>query len=269
MVKNREKASNTPKRKIVLFIVEGPSDREALKPAISELYDRIDPEIDVVFAMIQYGEQRGGDITCLHYEDRVLKRTNSVVPEYIAKDIYEVIIKPLNEATPAIYPKYLSEIVHIVDLDGAYIPTEAIEENAELGKPSYQPDKIICPSKENIINRNEQKTINLDYLSSLEEIKIKTTTVPYRVYYFSSNLDHFLHYDANMDDNKKMSAARAFADSKADVDSFVKYFSEDPASAREMSYEESWQFIKKGTNSLARRTNIDILLKKLHSSQIE
>ena len=34
-----------PKRKIVLFLVEGKSDREALQLAIPELYDEIDAEI--------------------------------------------------------------------------------------------------------------------------------------------------------------------------------------------------------------------------------
>lgn len=36
-----------PKRKIVLFLVEGKSDREALKLAISELYEQIDDDIEV------------------------------------------------------------------------------------------------------------------------------------------------------------------------------------------------------------------------------
>ena len=36
-----------PKRKIALFLVEGKSDREALKLAIPELYDQIDEDIEV------------------------------------------------------------------------------------------------------------------------------------------------------------------------------------------------------------------------------
>lgn len=36
-----------PKRQIVLFLVEGKSDREALQLAIPELYDQIDENIEV------------------------------------------------------------------------------------------------------------------------------------------------------------------------------------------------------------------------------
>lgn len=38
-----------PKRQIVLFLVEGKSDRKALQLAIPELYDRIDENIEVFF----------------------------------------------------------------------------------------------------------------------------------------------------------------------------------------------------------------------------
>lgn len=43
-----------PKRKIVLFLVEGKSDREALQLAIPELYDEIDEEIEQAMIDIVY-----------------------------------------------------------------------------------------------------------------------------------------------------------------------------------------------------------------------
>ena len=53
-----------PKRKIVLFLVEGKSDREALQLAIPELYDEIDEDIEVYFPIIRKEEEeKGGDIT--------------------------------------------------------------------------------------------------------------------------------------------------------------------------------------------------------------
>ena len=44
---------NRPKRKVVLVLVEGKSDREALGQAISALYDQIDPEIQVYFQIMR------------------------------------------------------------------------------------------------------------------------------------------------------------------------------------------------------------------------
>ena len=60
-----------PKRKIVLFLVEGKSDREALKLAIPELYDQIDEDIEVYFPVIRReDEEKGGDITTSRYTDK-------------------------------------------------------------------------------------------------------------------------------------------------------------------------------------------------------
>ncbi len=53
-----------PKRNIVLFLVEGKSDREALGLAIPELYSRIDESYEVYFPVIVEDEkEHGGDIT--------------------------------------------------------------------------------------------------------------------------------------------------------------------------------------------------------------
>lgn len=51
-----------PKRKIVLFLVEGKSDREALKLAIPELYDQIDEDIEVYFPVIRRKMRRKAEI---------------------------------------------------------------------------------------------------------------------------------------------------------------------------------------------------------------
>lgn len=48
-----------PKRRIVLFLVEGKSDREALQLAIPELYDQIDENIEVFFpTMVEDEEEK-------------------------------------------------------------------------------------------------------------------------------------------------------------------------------------------------------------------
>ena len=53
-----------PKRKVILFLVEGKSDREALQLAVPELYDEIDENFEVFFPTIREDEEEvGGDIT--------------------------------------------------------------------------------------------------------------------------------------------------------------------------------------------------------------
>ena len=69
-----------PKRKIVLFLVEGKSDREALQLAIPELYDEIDEDIEVYFPIIRKEEEeKGGDITssrvCHLLKNKIVKKS--------------------------------------------------------------------------------------------------------------------------------------------------------------------------------------------------
>ena len=52
-----------PKRKVILFLVEGWSEVTLLKPLMLALYDSIDPEIQVFFSIIEEdGVNCGGDI---------------------------------------------------------------------------------------------------------------------------------------------------------------------------------------------------------------
>ena len=259
-----------PKRKIVLFLVEGKSEREALQIAISELYERIDENIEVFFPIIHADDaERGGDITTGRYTD---KRGRSwwVSPENIEEAIYLLFLEDFFDEMK-IMSKDVSEIIQLVDLDGAYIPDDCIFLDSDLSKeesPFYKDTRIHCLDVEKIVRRNQQKRENLNNLCSRTTIKVKTQTKPYSVYYFSSNLDHFLHHNANLDKHQKVMLADTFSSGFiGNVESFIRTISEDPGAANGMTYDESWKFIKEGTNSLGRHTNLDILLKKLFSEE--
>ncbi|MCC8103301.1 MAG: hypothetical protein LIP11_13955 [Clostridiales bacterium] len=169
-----------------------------------------------------------------------------------------------------ILPKDITEIIQIVDMDGAYIPKENIMLDIDINpndSPYYKDQEISCKDVEKIQKRNEQKSENLNYLSSCSSIKVKQKSVPYSVYYFSCNLDHFLHRSANLDYRMKRNLADTFSRNYiGDVEGFVKIISDDPGAVKEKSYEESWEFIKQDTNSLQRHTNINLLLNKLLES---
>jgi len=260
-----------PKRKIVLFLVEGKSDREALQIAISELYERIDDNIEVFFPIIRADEEeRGGDITTSLYIDK-RNRTWWVSPQNIEEAIYQLFLEDFFDEMK-IMPKDISEIIQVVDLDGAYIPDDCVlldPDLAEEESPLYTDTSINCVDVDKIIRRNKQKRENLDDLSSRKTIKVKTQTKPYSVYYFSTNLDHFLHHDANLDYRLKVTLADSFSSRFiGDVEGFIRIISEDQGAANEMTYDESWSFIKEGVNSLGRHTNLDILLNRLFSEDL-
>ena len=52
---------------------------------------------------------------------------------------------------------YIQEIIHIVDMDGAYIPDTAVQLEKTAEKPQYKIDKILTKNLDGIYNRNEAK----------------------------------------------------------------------------------------------------------------
>ena len=257
-----------PKRKIVLFLVEGKSDREALRLAISELYEKIDKDIEVFFPMIHADEkERGGDITTGQYTDQ-RGRTRWVSSDNYEDAMFLLFLKDFFDEMK-IMSKDVSEVIQVVDLDGAYIPDDRILHSADLTdakRVRYTEENIECIDVRNIVRRNEQKREILDNLSARTKIKVKTKAVPYSIYYFSSNLDHFLYDEANLDPRDKVVYADAFSSEYiGDVDGFIKRIADTPGTCNGMTYEESWQFIKEDINSLERHTNLNILFNKLLS----
>lgn len=255
-----------PRRKIVLFLVEGRSERKALKNGISELYEMIDENIEVFFPVIHTeSEERGGDITTTFYKDKRGK-TKWISPDNIEDAIYLMFLEDFFDRMK-IMPKDVSEIIHIVDMDGAYIPDNCVVADKEFEEgrsPVYNQNTITCLDAEHIIRRNKQKRENLNYLSARSSIKIKSKTIPYSIYFFSSNLDHYLHYDANMDYRDKVNYAEAFSVEKiGNIEGFICTFSDDSDATLGMSYIDSWNFIKKGTESLSRHTNLNILFESI------
>lgn len=256
---NRSKTPKRPKKNIILFLVEGKSDREALQIAISEFYDLIDSSTEVFFPIIREEKaESGGDITS----------KIDVHPRNIEDNIYEYFLKDFFDEEK-IFPKDITEIVQIVDLDGAYIPDEAICKGVNptgAQKVYYDDEVIVCDDIRKIIKRNECKRENLDYLSSLTKIKVRQRSAIYSVYYFSCNLDHFLHNSANLDRRDKCNLADIFASNHiGNPMGFAKEFLDDPDAVIGCSYSDSWDYIKEGTNSLKRHTNINLLFDKLIS----
>lgn len=256
----------TEKRKVYLFIVEGISDNNALSNSIQELYDQIDDTSTVYFCSMKGNEEddNGGDITSAGFVDN--GSMNWVRANNIEYNIYFYILADFFD-TEKILPEDITKIIHIVDTDGAYIPDTKVICNPGLPldqKKKYYDDRIECLNIDSIKARNRQKRENLTYLSRCTTISICNTDIPYSVYFFSCNLDHFLHNDANLQKNQKTKLANVFSDKYLDdLDGFVDFFMNDTDSLHNMSYRETWDYIKKEDNSLRRHTNINILLQEL------
>ena len=265
-------------KKVVIFLVEGWSELNAFESPFDIIFSKHkyhDKKCIVKFGYINNNNLRsgfGGDIT----SDRNVNSKN------IKQKILEWMIKPL---LTSFYAEDIEEVVHIVDMDGAFIPNENIVPKTSDTEKNviYGDGKIFARCPEKIIKRNEQKQKNLNCLLSTSTIVIKhiihsnkfkgkgndkgelhRAVVPYSVYYFSSNLDHYIHYDANLRDSEKTRKATSFCHKcLGNMDLFYKIFVNDVDSVSNISYINSWKYIKDGINSIKRHTNLGIFIKNI------
>ncbi len=257
-----------PRYKNVLFLIEGMSEKKAFEIAIPELFENIDESYQVFFPrIVEDGIEKGGDITSKY----------GITAETIEGCICKLFLDNFFEEQK-IYPRHITEIIHIVDLDGAFVPNDVIRNGSNPSgedKVFYGDDFICVNDVEKIINRNQRKRENIKHLVSLKQLNVrqngdnpnsKQIPIDYSVYFFSSNLDHFINNNANMSSEEKVRCADYFAYSYIDdIDGFVKFFTEDPDALNDMSYEDSWKYIMQEgqLHSLKRHTNINILLTRL------
>ncbi len=238
-------------------MVEGQSEINALKPVLSAFYDSIDEEIEVFFPTIVEDDCNvRGDITS----------KKGISPEVIEGCIYKLFLKNFFD-TEKLYPKDISEIIQIVDLDGAYISENKVRygenPNGE-NKPYYGEDTIITTDVDNMIERNKRKISNLNYLSSISTITVKSKRPQYSIFFFSSNLDHFLHGNANMQSREKVLKADEYAlRYESDPKGFVAAIRSNPGVLADLNYKESWEYVKSDNHSLESHTNINILFDRL------
>ena len=220
-----------PRKKIVFVIVEGPSDEEALGVLLNRIYDSKAVYVQVMHCDIttELDVNTGN----------VVAKIGDVVKKYAGRTFKS---------------GDFSRIIHITDTDGAFIPDDAVVEDAAAVKPLYSATEIRTQRKSGIENRNLRKRECLNRLSSASRI----WGVPYQIYYMSCNLDHALYGKLNSTDDEKESDSFAFAKKyRDDIPSFMKYISESDFSVVG-SYPQSWQYISEGLHSLERHTNFGL-----------
>lgn len=223
-------------KKVVLIIVEGPTDEDALGVIFDRFFDKETVRVKVIH----------GDITT----EKQINASN------ILNRITEVVQQSLKEYK--LRKTDLLRVIHLVDTDGAFAPDSAVVYDEHAEKPVYSLTTIKTTHLEGIIQRNLQKKTNLAKLHTTKHI---WKDIPYSVYYFSCNLDHALYGKLNLTDEEKEYHALRFAKKyRDDLPSFVKYVCDSNFSVVD-SYSSSWTFIKQELHSLERHTNIGLSFK--------
>jgi len=220
-----------PRKKIILFIVEGISDQTCLGLALSRLLTSNNIQFKITEGDITTKEEASSTT--------ITKLLGGVIKKFLAG-----IFKPGD----------IQEVVHLIDTDGAFIPNAAIKQNTSLGI-FYADDCIYTDNIAFIQARNVKKQQILNKLSTMTTI---LKSIPYSVYFFSCNLDHALHNENNLTKDVKMSKAEDFEKRYADdLPGFISFL-QNPDFAVIGDYAQSWAFIKIDTNSLKRYSNFHL-----------
>lgn len=229
-------------KKIVLFIVEGITDEISLALVLSKIIER---DKIVKFKVIN------GDITTEYRTNpsNILVKITDEIKGFIVRDIYK--------------KGDIQNIIHLVDTDGAYID-DALILPKDINEVEYGTQHIYAKNVEDIKERNDQKAQILNKLIGVDKVY---KDLPYRIYFFSSNLEHVLHNNQKVLRHEKNEYAQIFEDKFAgEPYSFIEFINSTEL-AVDGDYNHTWDFIKKGANSLNRYTNFHLYLNNLNSNK--
>lgn len=230
------------RRKIVYIIVEGPSDDEALGVILNQIYDK-----NVVHVKITHG-----DITSEKSvtSGNIAARIGDLVREYAKSNHFKA--------------ADFQEVIHLIDMDGSYIPDDAVHEDADAGKPFYTTTGIYTSKPERLIARNKHKSDNINRICFLSKVWGK---VPYRAFYMSSNLDHVLYNKLNTTDEDKENDAYEFAKKyREHLEDFLAFILESDFSVCD-DFKQSWEYIKEEKHSLERHSNLGICFQEIREGR--
>lgn len=225
-------------KKIILLLVEGPTDEDALALIYSKLIKEHDIEFDVLHTDITADE----DMTVKYIEERIQKE----IDNYLDKN-------------PFIMQGDILKVVQIIDTDGAFVPNSLIRQS-NIGKTEYFETYIEAKNKNRLIRRNISKRKIVYHLAHSKNV----AGFPYEIYYFSRNMEHVLHnITKDLTDDEKEDLAFKIADRYSrNPEEFLRLLY-DTSFHVPGTYEETWKFIMEDGNSLKRYCNMTLFFEKI------
>ena len=224
-------------RKVVLFIVEGPSDEAALGGIFTKIFSNATVKFDVIH----------GDVT-----------TSCQDPAKIREHVRNEILKHLSRDRGYGW-KDLERIVVICDTDGAFVPSSCIEASSD-GRLHYEEARILTRDPATIAERNAKKSEALKRLSSIKELTSKQRKVPIRTFFLSRNLEHALSNEPGecSNDEKELLAHRFAQKYVNGIEGFKRFLAEEIGVVGD--YAETWNYVAEGSHSLERCSNLHLVL---------
>lgn len=227
-------------KRVVLILVEGPSDENALLEPMQAALD-----------LAADGASHEARSLAFHCDVTTVLpftwETSFTVKERVRDTVRQFVIDRI--ATRHEYEwTDLDRIIHIVDLDGAFIPNERIVEGRCEGF-TYGCDSIIAKNISEVIDRNARKSAAMLELA-----------VPYSVYFMSRNLEHALYGSARefSDEEKKRLSAAFGKKYRNDPKGFIELLQSEEVKVPGDTVKETWCYAQQSTNSLHRGSNLHL-----------
>lgn len=221
------------RNRLVIFIVEGQSEENALYPVMKSFFS---PD-EVIFHIYH------GDLTVKNYQGTPVREIESIV---------RTIMKRY-----ALRRSDIRCVIELTDTDGCFIPNSLIIQDDSARHISYSDDAIHTMYKESIEERNLKRRSNLDYLIATSALKGR---IPFAIFYFSRNLEHAIYgIGGHVSDGRKTDLAYRFSDRFGfSHQAFIRYLEEEGITP-EGSYQRTWEAIQNGNESLKRHSNLLLL----------
>lgn len=225
-------------KKVVIIIAEGNSEEYALYPFLKEL----GKPLNIMFTITH------GDLLSDFKNEKTSHKEviGSVINDFIKER------------------KFLKEDILIVaqltDTDGVFMDESKVIVDDSVERIKYGEESIAVHNEsqiDTIVNRNKLKSTKL---KALVQTDFTLNTIPYKIYYFSCNLDHVLHGDPNSEG--KAEKADEFAKSMNNND--IYNFFEQQVLYDTENYEGSWEYVFNDNNSLKRGSNLILFLNELN-----
>lgn len=230
--------SNTSGRPTILIICEGKSDKVLLNLRLIKLY----PEIQFEFCVLQ------GDIFSKGNKDDIEYKIEKVMNQFCAKQ--------------EINHEDVIAVFQIVDTDGCFIDTKSIVVDDFIGESSIYTDNKIytnnCKNRTSFIERNLLKQKNIVRMLAIKTIRDK---IPYKLLYFSRNVEHTLFGASDSKvSNKVMRIKKLSASGTTPLETQLENYMP-PVSKKNIKarYKCSWDFIMSKNRSLMRYSNVSLM----------
>ena len=231
-------------KKIVLILVEGPTDEDALALVFEKLLKEHEIEFDV-----------------LHTD---LTAKEEMTSKYIVREIKKGVDAYL-QRNPFVNKDDILKVVQLIDTDGAFVDSSYILQS-EHGKTEYSDTCIWAKNRDRLIRRNISKRQIVYQLSHMERLP---ESYLYEIYYFSRNLEHVLHnISEDLSDDEKEDLAFETAMQYRDNPEEFLHFLKTGESFVPGTYMDTWKFIMDNGNSLQRYCNLSVFFERLLTENI-